>query len=291
MGYYSGNLNLEFEGTKSEKQMMENLLQIMEPDSDKRWSLPVNEHYDYYPVTALLGVLHKQDDSKYNIAFRDIAPLLAPILFAALFPASRFRYSIELEYSVTSEGTQYITAVYDDKTLKIREAILNNDYDEDKIEKICRKQLKTDPDAKRNYDQYCEEFDIEEEKDIDWFELLDQLVDNPEETMASLYKFKKRTPSRNTKYEKSFFNDGDLHEYLISEQIKRLDMSLAEYIKAFTFTKKQFLRFIQVAEDCHFSEMMAFLEKEKEQRFAAIDGSKGTSQERPEYSLHAHTDL
>ena len=32
MGYYLGNLELEFEGTKSEKQMMERLLQIMESE-------------------------------------------------------------------------------------------------------------------------------------------------------------------------------------------------------------------------------------------------------------------
>lgn len=46
MGCYSGTITLEFEGTNSEKQMMENLLQIMEPGSTKAWSLPVNMDYD-----------------------------------------------------------------------------------------------------------------------------------------------------------------------------------------------------------------------------------------------------
>lgn len=269
MGYYSGNLSLEFEGNKSEKQMMENLLQIMEPNSEVEWSLPIDEYYDYYPATALLGILHKENDSEYNIAFKDFDPLLAPKLFAALFPASKFHYSIELEYSVTSEGTQYITAMYDDKTLKIREAILNSDLNEEKIVKICRKLLKTDPNAKRKYDQYCEEFDIEEEKDIDWSELLNQLVENPEETVASLYKFRKKSPARNVKYEKSFFEDGDLQIYLVSEQIKRLDMSLAEYIKLFPFTDEQFQRFIYIAEECHFDKMKAFLVEEKALRFGS----------------------
>ena len=159
--------------------------------------------------------------------------------------------------------------MYDDKTLKIREAILNSDFDEEKIEKICRKLLKTDPDAKRKYDQYCEDYDIEEEDDIDWSELLEQLVENPEETMASLYKFRKKAPARNAKYEKSFFEEGDIQVYLVSEQIKRLDMSLAEYIKLFPFTDEQFQSFIQIAEECHFDKMMAFLMEEKEQRFGS----------------------
>ena len=107
------------------------------------------------------------------------------------------------------------------------------------------------------------------EEDIDWSELLDQLVDNPEETMALLYKFRKKSPTRNVKYEKSFFEDGDLQAYLVSEQIKRLDMSLAEYIKLFPFTDEQFQSFIQIAEECHFDKMKTFLLEEKEQRFGS----------------------
>ena len=44
-------------------------------------------------------------------------------------------------------------------------------------------------------------------------------------------------------------------------------MSLAEYIKQFLFTDEQFQSFIQIAEECHFDEMKAFLMEEKEKRF------------------------
>ena len=57
MGCYSGNISLDFDGTNCEKQMMEKLLQLMEPGSDEEeWTLPVNREYDFYPATALLGI-------------------------------------------------------------------------------------------------------------------------------------------------------------------------------------------------------------------------------------------
>ena len=84
-----------------------------------------------------------------------------------------------------------------------------------------------------------------------------------------MYKFRKKSPARNVKYEKSFFEDGDLQIYLVSEQIKRLDMSLAEYIKLFPFTDEQFQRFIHIAEECHFDKMKAFLIEERKQRFVS----------------------
>ena len=44
MGCYSGNISLDFDGTNCEKQMMEKLLQLMEPGSDEEeWTLPVNK--------------------------------------------------------------------------------------------------------------------------------------------------------------------------------------------------------------------------------------------------------
>ncbi len=267
MGNYSGRIKLEFEGTKSEKQMMEKLLRLMEPGaSEEQWQLPINDYYDYYPATALLGILHKKDDSEYNIAFGDIDPLLAPKLFAALFPASKFSYSIKLEYSVTIEDTPYITATYDNNDLMIRKSYLYSDNDSDKIERICRELIDKDPAAKEKYEQYCEEYDIEEEEDTDWFELLNELVDNPDKIMASLYKYRKMIPSRNTKYEKSFFEDGDLQEYLVSEQIRKKDMSLMEYVKALPFTEEQFQKFIEISADCGFAKMHGFLLEERQNR-------------------------
>lgn len=47
----------------------------------------------------------------------------------------------------------------------------------------------------------------------------------------------------------------------MSEQIKKHDMSLTEYINAFSFTDEQFQNFIQVAEECQFAEMKEFLVK------------------------------
>ena len=69
MGCYSGNISLDFDGTNCEKQMMEKLLQLMEPGADEeKWTLPVNKEYDFYPATALLGSLKKRDDEKCCIS-------------------------------------------------------------------------------------------------------------------------------------------------------------------------------------------------------------------------------
>ena len=151
MGSYSGTVSLDFEGTNCEKQMMEKLLQLMEPGSDEeKWTLPVNKEYDFYPATALLGLLKKRDDGKYYISSGVPEYTLAPKLFAALFPASRFRYSIVLEYSVSLEDTPYLTAVYEGNKLMMRDSKLYGCGDEEKIAEICRKIIETDPEARES---------------------------------------------------------------------------------------------------------------------------------------------
>ena len=164
MGCYSGNISLDFDGTNCEKQMMEKLLQLMEPGSDEEeWTLPVNREYDFYPATALLGLLKKRDDGKYCISYGVPEHTLAPKLFAALFPASRFRYSIVLEYSVSLEDTPYLTAIYEGNKLMMRDAYLYSDKDEDKIAEICRKIIETDSEAREKYEQYREDADLDED--------------------------------------------------------------------------------------------------------------------------------
>ena len=269
MGYYSGRIKLEFEGTNSEKKMLEKLLTLMDTDDVVEWNLPLDEQFDVYPLTALLGTMQKNNEGGYELTLGNLDPLSAPKLFAALFPASQFRYSIDLEYSVSYEDTPQITAVYENNTLLIRNANLysSSPSDQEKIRKICKKIIGTDPDANAKYAQYREEYEIEDDEEVNWYDLLGELVDNPTETMVSLYKFKKAKPSRNKKYEKSFFEEGDLQEYLVCEQIKEQDMSLTEYIKVFPFTKEQFQHFIRIAADSHFAEMTAFLLEEQRRRF------------------------
>ena len=259
MGYYSGTISLDFDGTNCEKKMMEKLLQLMEPGFYREWTLPVNEFFDLYPATALLGVLGKKDNGEYYIPFGVPEYTLAPILFAALFPASRFRYSIELEYSVTIEDTPYLTVVYEDNKLMMRDSYLYDYQNEEKIAEICRKMIETDPEARKKYEQFLQDAGNEEDDDIDWFFLLDSLVDDSHEMMASLYDYRRALPLRNKEYENSFFPDGDLQEYLVCEQIKNRDMSIAEYIQQFTFTEEQFQKFIRVAAECDFAELTALL--------------------------------
>ena len=74
-------------------------------------------------------------------------------------------------------------------------------------------------------------------------------------------------PSRNPEYEKSFFDKDDLQVYLVGEQIKNKDMSLADYIKSFPFTEQRIQYFIDIASECQFDEMTAFLQEEKLRRF------------------------
>ena len=128
-----------------------------------------------------------------------------------MFPASKFHYSIELEYSVTSEDIWFLTAEYEDNRLMIREILLNNYNDVEEIEKICRRIIETDSNAERIYKEY-----LEEGKDINWFYLLEKLVDDSRETVASLYEFCEEWPSRNAEYEMSFCEEKDLQVYLVS---------------------------------------------------------------------------
>ena len=260
MGCYSGNISLDFDGTNCEKQMMEKLLQLMEPGSDEEeWTLPVNREYDFYPATALLGLLKKRDDGKYCISYGVPEHTLAPKLFAALFPASRFRYSIVLEYSVSLEDTPYLTAIYEGNKLMMRDAYLYSDKDEDKIAEICRKLIETDSEAREKYEQYREDADLDEDDYVSWFRLLGELIDDSHETMASLYHYRIVLPARNKKYEESFFKDGDLQEYLVCEQIKKHDMSIGEYIQQFSFTEEQLRKFIKTAEESNFSDFSVLM--------------------------------
>ncbi len=260
MGCYSGNISLDFDGTNCEKQMMEKLLQLMEPGSDEEeWTLPVNREYDFYPATALLGLLKKRDDGKYCISYGVPEHTLAPKLFAALFPASRFRYSIVLEYSVSLEDTPYLTAIYEGNKLMMRDAYLYSDKDEDKIAEICRKLIETDPEAREKYEQHREDSDLDEDDYVSWFSLLSELIDDSYETMASLYDYRIIHPARNKKYEGSFFKEGDLQEYLVCEQIKKHDMSIGEYIQQFSFTEEQLRKFIKTAEESNFSDFSVLM--------------------------------
>lgn len=68
------------------------------------WKLPIAEEFEGSPPPALIGPL-----SGNRLEYEDYA--LAPRLFGALFPASKFRYSILLEYSVSDEDTPYLTVV------------------------------------------------------------------------------------------------------------------------------------------------------------------------------------
>lgn len=259
MGYYSGSIKLDFEGTNCEKQMMEELLQMMEPEAEEEWTLPLDEEFDFYPVTALLGSLEEGDDGEYYIPFGVPDYTLAPKLFAALFPDSQFHYSIILEYSVTSDDTPYLTAVYEENKLMMRDSYLYGSGDEEKIAEICRKMIETDSEAREKYEQFLEDADCEE--DINWFFLLDELVDDSYETMASLYDYRKVLPSRNKEYESSFFKDDDLQEYLVGEQIKKHDMSIVEYIQQFSFTEEQLQKFIKIAAESNFTDFTALIKR------------------------------
>ena len=89
-------------------------------------------------------------------------------LFAALFPASRFRYSIVLEYSVILEDTPYLTAVYENNELMMRDSVLYNYGDKEKIAEICKKMIEIDPEAREKYEQYLKGTASEDYEDVDW---------------------------------------------------------------------------------------------------------------------------
>ena len=74
-----------------------------------------------------------------------------------------------------------------------------------KIAELCKKMIETDPEAREEYGQYLKDTASEDDEDVDWLLLLEELVDDPYETMASLYDYRIELPSRNKKYERSFF--------------------------------------------------------------------------------------
>lgn len=251
LGYFS------FEGTSSEQRMMENLIDLMDlEEPDRGWELPCEFDVDW-PL-AILGYVEKRNQpGVYSREYDDLA--IVPKMFAALFPASEFDYSLTAWYSVTNDDTPFIKALYKDNKLLIKEGYY---YNEEDIEKICRSIMEEDPDVKAEYEEMLDE------DDLSWFEMFDELVDDQEERMESLYEYREVLPSRDTEYEKTFLKDCDLLVYLVSEEVKNHDMALAEYIKAFSFTKQQFQDFIKIATECKFVEMSEFLLEEQQRRFS-----------------------
>ena len=267
MPEYFGDVKMDFDGTICEKRMMERLLNLMDLDSREDYPdyyhLPFDECYDMYPKTALPGVVIDGNGPgfSWNINFDH-----APRLFAALFPQSSFRYAISMS-SDNSGEKWYAFAMYNNNVLMIWHCDLYNDTDEEEFICACRQIIDSSPDVKKRYKKYCKEKGYGSGGG-DLAFIIGFLVDNPHETLESLYNYGgAKSPSRNVQYEKSFFDEGDLQEYLVSEQIKEQEMSLTEYIKAFPFTKEQFQHFIKVAADSHFAEMTAFLLAEQQLRF------------------------
>lgn len=106
---------------------------------------------------------------------------------------------------------------------------------------------------------------------VNWFGLYAELTghDSCKELVDSTYPYYDVKPSRNSSYEKSFYKKGDLHTCLIREQIKRRDPLLPEYMKDFSFAKKQIKEFIAVAQECNNIELSSFLSGEMEKRSKA----------------------
>ena len=134
---------------------------------------------------------------------------------------------------------------------------------------LCRELIEQDEDARGKYEEYLEDEDLVDHPDsVDWFNLLEELTGTDgKERVDSSYEFEETLPSRNLEYEESFFDKEDLQIYLISEQIKKQDMSLVDYIKTFSFTEQQILHFIMVSEECNFAKMSELLLEEKQRRF------------------------
>ena len=141
----------------------------------------------------------------------------------------------------------------------MRDSVLYNYGDKEKIAELCKKMIETDPEAREEYGQYLKDTASEDDEDVDWLLLLEELVDDPYETMASLYDYRIELPSRNKKYERSFFEDGDIQEYLVCEQIKKHDRSIGEYIKQFTFKDEQLMKFLKTAEKSNFTDLSVLM--------------------------------
>lgn len=187
MGEYYTNVQIDFEGTTQEKDKFKKLLVLMDKeeifDEDDFDESPYE--IDDIIENALLGKLKDRgEDSDYVVRyFPDFDLTLAPKLFAALFPQASFSYDAEWEYSAGG-GITAFHAEYNDG-------------------KLIAKQCQTEDDLEELDEEIQEQY---EDGDLESIELIEMLME--------IKKPKKLKPSINAKYVKSFFDEGDISEYL-----------------------------------------------------------------------------
>lgn len=280
MGYYQPTGFLEFDGTDSENQMVEKLFLIMDvlnygweelekakelEDVVDKYKLPIRIDCAFpIPLLGRIERFNREEDSFY-LPYLELD--LAPKLFAALFPNASFHYEFTPWYSVSNDDTETMTAIYKDKKLMVRMSY----YDHEKAELLCKKLIDQDEYAREKCEKYLVEHQgsLDEPDSVDWFDLLGEITGSDgKETVDASYEFEEILPSRDSKYEKSFFDIGvDLQIYLAGDQIKHKNISIMDYIKAFSYTEEQFLYFLKIAEEYQFTEMSKFLLEEKQRRF------------------------
>ena len=290
-----GSASLRANGSKAEMHMLQKLVHLMNKEEEIDFSVSVKDkthngcelaYSQYFEVTiqnAVFGTLDDRGD-QYSCRYMPSCDLRnAPVLFAALFPKSTFKLSLYYDNNSCSEP-DYAFAKYDGKQLLLSEVRLEFDgYDEEwQTIKNAYAQIKCP--AEKDINQWIEEWEETDDcfrfqcgntKNEDYEAVRTQLnLDSYEEVdempIVNLYValsgYKEHTPRRDSFYEKSFFDEGDLQEYLVLDQMKEHNATLIDYIKSFPFTADQLRRFLDAATENEFGEMSAFLLEEIHQK-------------------------
>ena len=306
MGEYYTHAKMKFIGSKSEISMLKNLLNCMNKETHivdfseccqvagegTRITYCFTFSDDDFFENALLGELEDRgEEAKWTRYWPSFDLELAPLLFAALFPHAVFEYVLRWEYGNSGED-QYFSAEYDGHNLKCGEC--NSELWENVLEAYAA--LKC---SDRDQEEWLEEW--QENLNYDYIDMWNEMKEDYDAICDSLdlADFKGRKdkskeglyialnggywnayPSRNAKYEKSFFDGEDIQTYLVSEQIKKLDTGIEDYIKQFSFAEEQLQEFIQTASESGYKEMTAFLLEEKKHR--VVENNKGGMNEKSE---------
>ena len=170
----------------------------------------------------------------------------APTLFAALFPTSCFSLETSIITFSGGAGPEAIKAVYDGKELTAStcgqcdgDQLLEGKYNEnDEL-----KRLYDELDWETPFAEYVEEhFGYDRRLDDESCDCLSDIIDelrdkkiikSEEEFYYILNGATKIVPERDQEYERSFFEDEDLLDWLVREQIdKNVSLeSLSEYLQ------------------------------------------------------------
>ena len=199
-----------------------------------------------FAYNALLGKMSYRETRHGSSMHPDCDLIQAPTLFSILFPTSRFSLETCIITFSGGAGPEAIKATYDGKELTVSKC---SQFDEDELLEGKYngsdefKQLYDELGRETPFAEYVEEhFGYDRWLDDESCDCLSDIIDelrvkgiikSEEDFYCILNGATKIVPERDQEYERSFFQEGDLLDWLVKKQIDRnvsLE-SLSEYLQ------------------------------------------------------------